>query len=150
VTERNRSRAELVLAREQLSSSEYRYRLLFERNPQPMVAYDRQTLQIVAVSNAMVANYGHAREEFVTMRIHDLVPPEDVDGFLSYLATGPSGASSTQGRGGTIIDVEVTSDNLALDGRECRIALYHDVTERNKAVAELAIARDQAVEASRR
>jgi two-component system, sensor histidine kinase len=163
VTERNRSRAELVGAREQLRSSEYRYRLLFERNPQPMVAYDRQTLHIVAVSNAMVASYGYSREEFLTMTIHDLVPREDVDGLLAYLATNPSGvrpapsadAAGTAGRparhqhkNGTIIEVEVTSDNLALDGRECRIALYHDVTERNKAVAELAIARDQAVEAS--
>jgi signal transduction histidine kinase len=35
-----------------------------------------------------------------------------------------------------------------VDGRECRIALYHNVTDRNRAATELAIAHDEAVEAS--
>ena len=37
-------RPALRLARAQLRSSEERYRVLFEHNPQPMVAYDRETL----------------------------------------------------------------------------------------------------------
>jgi signal transduction histidine kinase/CheY-like chemotaxis protein len=49
---------------------------------------------------------------------------------------------------GTIIDVEVTSDDLVLHGRECRVCLCQDVMERNRASAELALARDEAVEAS--
>src|SRR6202034_3694792 len=49
---------------------------------------------------------------------------------------------------GSLIDVEVTSDDLVLGGRPCRVCLCLDVTERNRAAAELAIARDQAVEAS--
>jgi len=35
-----------------------------------------------------------------------------------------------------------------LGDRDCRIALFHNVTERNRAIAELAVARDEAVEAS--
>ena len=49
---------------------------------------------------------------------------------------------------GTVIDVEVTSTVEELEGHVCRIAFYHDVTERNRVVAELARAHDQAVEAS--
>jgi signal transduction histidine kinase/ActR/RegA family two-component response regulator len=49
---------------------------------------------------------------------------------------------------GTIIDVEITSDDVVIDGRDCRIALCLNVTERNRATAELAVARDAAVEAS--
>src|ERR1019366_6158413 len=94
------------------------------------------------------------------MSIHDLVPPGDIDALLAYLAANPNGVrpgpvlegmdhpARHQHKDGTIIDIEVASDNLDLDGRECRIVLYHDVTERNKAVAQLAVARDQAVEAS--
>lgn len=48
--------------------------LLFEHNPQPMVAYERDTFVILAVSNAMVAAYGYAREEFLTMTMKDLFP----------------------------------------------------------------------------
>ena len=39
---------------------------------------------------------------------------------------------------GTIIEIEVTSSDVDVDGRECRIAHLHDVTERNRAAAEVA------------
>jgi hypothetical protein len=51
-------------------------------------------------------------------------------------------------RDGTVVDVEVTSDRVVVDGRECRIALYNDVTERKRLAREAAIAHDLAVEAS--
>ena len=160
VTEQDRANAELARAREQLRTSEERYRRLFEQNPQPMVAYDRETLEIVTVSNAMVAAYGYSREELHSMTIMDLVLPEDVDNLRSYLAGHPDGSrpelpgtqagypSRRRHKDGTVIEVDVTSENVELDGRECRLALYTDVTERNKAVAALAVARDQAVSAS--
>ena len=152
-------RPALRLAQERLASSEQRYRLLFERNPLPMVAYDRETLQIVAVSDAMVTSYGYSHDECLSMTIPQLLPPEDVPSLFAFLATNPNGSRPEFAghanyphrhvhKDGTIIDVEVTSDNVNLDGRECRIAFFQDVTERNRAATELAIARDQAVEAS--
>jgi len=145
-------------AREQLRSSEDRYRMLFEQNPQPLAVYDRNTLVIVAVSDAMPSHYGYTREEFETMTVLDLVPFEDVDAVRAYLESHPGGGRREDAqRGypgrhrlndGTTIDVEITSHNIDLDGRECRIALYDDVTERNQTARELAIARDRAVEAS--
>jgi PAS domain S-box-containing protein len=152
-------RPALRLAQERLASSEQRYRLLFERNPLPMVAYVRETLQIVAVSDAMLKSYGYTQDECLSMTIPQLLPPEDVPWLFAFLATNPSGSRPELAaqahyprrhvhKDGTIIDVEVTSDNVNLDGRECRIAFFQDVTERNRAATELAIARDQAVEAS--
>ena len=147
----------LTASREQLLASERQHRMLFEHNPQPMLAYDRATLEIVAASNAAVASYGYSREEFLSMTIRDLVPGEDVDTLEHYLDIKTSGRQPglvvahpwrLQYKDGTIIDVEVTSDDVILDGRECRIALWQNVTERNKASAEVALARDQAVEAS--
>jgi PAS domain S-box-containing protein len=143
-------RPALRRAREQLVSSEERSALLFSRNPMPVLAYDRSSLQIVAVSDAMIAKYGYSREELYSMTIKDLRPPEDAPRiepavFLTEVSALPI---RHQLKDGAIIDVEVTSNNVDLDGRECRIALYSDVTERNKAAAELAVARDEAVEAS--
>jgi PAS domain S-box-containing protein len=141
----------------QLSASELRYRLLFERNPQPMFAYERSTLEIVAVSNTTVAAYGYSREEFLSMTLRDLTPPEDAERFAVHFSvgegarqSGPAGPRPWRHRykDGTIVSVEVTSDDLLLDGRECRIVLCLNVTERNRVAAELAIARDTAVEAS--
>ena len=75
-------RRQLALNAEQagrLRSSAEQYRLLFEHNPQPMLAYDRATLRIMAVSNAAVAGYGYSREEFLSMTIKDLGPREDLE-----------------------------------------------------------------------
>jgi len=158
--ERAELETQLIRRNEQLRSSEEQYRLLFDQNPLPMLVYDRVTFEIVAVNSAAAGSYGYSREEFLAMTIKDILPPEDVELLLAFLASNPGGVQPTltasfAGRSwrhkykdGTIIDVEVTTSNLIHAGRDCRIALLHDVTERNRAAAEVAVARDQAVEAS--
>jgi PAS domain S-box-containing protein len=148
----------LEASREQVRASERQYRLLFEHNPQPMWVYDCETLQIVTVSSAAVARYGYSREEFLKLTAADLCPPEDVPAFLAFVDeardgrrrgfTVTSGSWRHRYKDGTIVEVEVTGDDLILDGRACRIVLSQDVTERNRAAAALAAARDQAIEAS--
>jgi two-component system, sensor histidine kinase len=149
----------LVNLNEELRASELRYRLLFDNNPQPMLVYDRETLEIVTANDALVTDYGYSRDDLAALRIVDLVPAEDVGSLHSWVGSDPRGQRARfagepdyphlcRRKDGTTVDIEVTSDNLVLDGRDCRIVLFHDVTARNKAVAELAIARDEAVEAS--
>jgi PAS domain S-box-containing protein len=142
---------------EELRSSHRQYRALFELSPQPMSVYDRATGRIVAVNDASVANYGYSREEFLSMTLVDLVPLEDLGEFESYAARAApdSGRGLTLARpwrhrlkNGSVIDVEVTSDDLTLDGRACRIVLCQDVTARKRAAAEVAAAHHAAVEAS--
>ncbi|MGH2850883.1 MAG: histidine kinase dimerization/phospho-acceptor domain-containing protein, partial [Solirubrobacteraceae bacterium] len=142
---------------EQLRSSEERYRVLFERNPQPLLTYERARRRIVAVSNAAISAYGYSREEFLAMTIEDLIPDEDaaavsadMDAFLAQPRPGPLLALPLRHRhkDGTVIDVEITSDDVELGGRDCRVVLCLDVTDRNRAAAEVTAARDAAVEAS--
>jgi PAS domain S-box-containing protein len=158
VTERNRATAELVQAREQLARSAAEHQLLFERNPQPLLVYDSDTLAIVAVSDAATASMGYTREEFMELTLFDIAPEEDHAPMRYFLNSHPAGSERLGlqlarprhhlAKDGTVIDVEVTSDDLVLSGRACRVCLCLDVTERNRASDELAIARDQAVEAS--
>jgi PAS domain S-box-containing protein len=140
---------------ELLHDSEEEHRLMFEQNPQPMMAHDRETLRFVAVSNAAVANYGYSREEFLSMTLLDIRPPEDVPGLLRRINAQrgdpqPWRPIQTRHRykDGTTVDVEVTGADITLGGRPCRIVLCQDVTERNRATAELAVARDEAIAAS--
>ena len=147
----------LAASREELESSERMHRVLFEQNPQPTFIYDRSTLRFIAVNDAAQEIYGYTREELLELSITDLTPEEDVEEYLRSLQPAENeeglGFRRAQARrhrykDGTIAEVEVTSNDVVLDGRACRIASTLDVTERNRAAAELAAARDAAVEAS--
>src|SRR5438309_9466823 len=51
--------------------SEDRYRSMFEKSPQPMWMFDRETLRFVEVNDAAVRHYGDSRDEFATLTIAD-------------------------------------------------------------------------------
>jgi len=62
---------------------------LFENTPLPMWIYDLDTLQFLAVNNSAVRHYGYSQEEFLSMRITDIRPPEDVPKLLEAIAVIP-------------------------------------------------------------
>jgi PAS domain S-box-containing protein len=153
------TRAELALdeSRKRLEASEKLRSAMFDGNPYPICVYDRDTLQIIGVNNAAEQIYGYSHDEWLSMKITDTLPPDEVSVFNEAFATPFENAQPGARRlhssrhvykDGTIHDVEVTSTDVVLDGRPCRIASAQDVTDQNRAAAELAAARDAAVEAS--
>jgi PAS domain S-box-containing protein len=136
----------------ELHSGESHYRLLFELSPLPMMVYERGTFRIVAVNKALVSNYGYTRKELLSLSIRDLHPPEDADLLVDVLASSPDLQVRFRSwrhryRDGTVIDVEVTSENLVVAGRKCRIAVCNNVTGRNRAnAARVKAAHDTSVE----
>lgn len=128
VTERKKADKKLVL-------SEKMYRMMFEGNPHPMMVYDTRSLAFLTVNNAAAAHYGYSREEFLSMTLKDIRPPEDVPGLLARLRGAPDGLFKTGVRrhmkkDGTLISVEITAHPTEYEGKEARVALVNDVTER--------------------
>ncbi|HEV8398844.1 MAG TPA: PAS domain S-box protein [Gemmatimonadales bacterium] len=125
-------------AADALRRSEERHRLLFDAGPHPMWVYDFETLRFLTVNDAAVRDYGYTREEFLTMTIADIRPPEEVPALLQHVATLRGGAALRPGlwrhrkKDGAIIDVEVVPYTLTLDGRPAALVLAQDVTERNQ------------------
>jgi two-component system cell cycle sensor histidine kinase/response regulator CckA len=123
-------------------NSETQYRLLFDNNPQPMWVYDLETLRFLAVNESAIQHYGYSREQFLGMTIKEIRPPEDVPALLGHVAQD-SGDIDKAGvwkhvkRNGEVIDVEITSHKIPFSGRPADLVLCHDVTQRNKAEAEL-------------
>ena len=119
-----------------LASSEERYRMLFEANPLPMWVYDAETLEFLAVNEAAVRKYGYARAEFLSMRITDIRPREDVDALLADLRQRGGPGSTAPGtwrhrrKDGSLIDVEITAGKVRFEGRPAALVLAQDVTER--------------------
>jgi PAS domain S-box-containing protein len=131
-------------AEEALRDSEERYRLLFEGNPQPMWVYDLETLSFLAVNEAAVQHYGYSREEFLALTIEEIRPTEDIPALHNVLETlSKRNGSGTrkyrwkhQKKDGTVIDVEITSHELAFAGRPARLVLASDVTDRLRQEAQ--------------
>src|SRR5579859_3770087 len=116
------------------------YELLFALSPNPMWVFDAVTYDFLAVNEAAIRHYGYTRDEFLTMKVRDIRPPEDVAKFLEFFTqTGPTAAASSRGewrhlrKDGSIIDVEIRSTTVVMDGRQGVLSLVEDVTERKRA-----------------
>ena len=124
-----RTRVEATLA-----VREQEYRLVFDANPQPMWVYDLETLRFLAVNDAAPAVYGYTRDEFLSMTIADIRPPEEVARMAASVQKPRTGAWSDGPwrhlrRGETPLWVEITATDLDFRGRPARLVLAHDVTE---------------------
>ena len=118
-----------------LRDSEERYRLLFESTPQPIWVYSEETQAFLAVNEAATRTYGYSRDEFLSITINDLRPKEDIPALLikSAIAEGGPVISSPwrhQTRGGKTIYVEMSSHPVVFDGKNSKLVIVNDVTER--------------------
>jgi two-component system cell cycle sensor histidine kinase/response regulator CckA len=121
-----------------LRESERRYRLLFEKSPLAIWVYDTETLEFLDINEAAVRLYGFGRDEFLSMTIKDIRPPEEIPALLADFVRNPLGHRvgsvwRHRRRDGTDILVEVASHPLDFGGRPARIVLAKDVTEHHRA-----------------
>ncbi len=109
------------------------FRAMAESSPNAMWIYDAKTLAFLWVNDAAVARYGYSREEFLAMRLVDVRPPEDVEGFLEHMQAlgqdpNPGQLWRHRARDGTIIEVEVTGGPVSYAEHPARFAIVRDVT----------------------
>jgi PAS domain S-box-containing protein len=131
-----------------LRESEEQYRLLFESNPHAMWVYDLETLKFLAVNDSSIDRYGYSREEFLSMTIRDIRPPEDVEALSAYLSSpnadlDHAGEWRHRKKDGGVINVEITSHRLDFGGRSAEFVLANDITERKRAEEALRESEDR-------
>ncbi|HET7241065.1 MAG TPA: ATP-binding protein [Gemmatimonadales bacterium] len=139
------------LHREALEANR-RYRLLFDANPQPMWVFDVDSLVFLAVNDAAVRHYGYTREEFLGMTVMDLRPEDDAalagPGFERNHREEAAFARH-QRKDGTVVDMEIISHPLELDGRRARLVLATDISDRTRVRAALHQQEEQLRQAQR-
>lgn len=128
-------------AEEELRANEQRYRHLFEQNPAMMLIYERGSLQLLAVNEAFLLNYGYSSEEALPLHLTDLYPEEEQTRIIE-VATKLSGYSNVGEwhhcrKDGFILSVVVTSNDISYQGRNARIAVITDLTERKRLEEQL-------------
>jgi len=124
----------------QAQDADRRYRLLFDANPQPMWVFDVDSLAFLAVNDAAIRHYGYSREEFLGMTVVDLRPEDDValagPGFERSHREEAAFARHER-KDGTIVDMEIISHPLELDGRRARLVLATDISDRTRVRAAM-------------
>ena len=113
------------------------YQRLFESHPVAMAIWDPATGQILAVNDAAVRQYGYDHEEARGLTVDRLVHPDDWPRLRERLATMPPGHVGGESfrhlrRDGSVVEVVVTGHELLLDGRQTRVVMALDVTERRR------------------
>ncbi len=127
-----------VKAERALRQNEEKYRLLFDNNPLPMFVYDQETYKFLDVNHSAIDRYGYTKEEFLEMSIMDIRPNVDASGFNELLRKRKNGMLKFGIwrhilKNGYIINVDLITHSISLNGRPARIVLANDVTEKVKA-----------------
>ena len=127
-----------------LEQSATNFRFLFANNPLTMWVYDLDTLAFLEVNAAAIEHYGYSRAEFLSMRLVDIRPPEDVTKLEAVVSDFTAGAVRHTGvwrhrtKGGRIISVDIISHSMAFSGRRAVLVVAIDVTDLKAAEAALA------------
>ncbi|HVO75222.1 MAG TPA: PAS domain-containing protein, partial [Ignavibacteriaceae bacterium] len=115
--------------------------LIFENNPLPIFIYDKETLFFLNVNSSAILLYGYTMDEFLSMTIMDLKPPEETPLLAKFLSTLKSESGSAtdikhKKKDGSIIIAEIFFHELAFNGRAARFVVVNDITERRKTEEE--------------
>ncbi|OYZ02098.1 MAG: histidine kinase [Sphingobacteriia bacterium 28-36-52] len=121
----------------ELTESEKRYSELFHLSPLPMWVYDIDSLEFLDVNEAAQRHYGFTEEEFLSMTLRDIRPKEDLPYFHAQLDLARkhaheymSGVFRHIKKNGEIINVDIQSNFISYKGRNARVILVNDITER--------------------
>jgi PAS domain S-box-containing protein len=129
------------------TGSEY-YEMLFVANPLPMWVFEIATGRFLAVNAQACKQYGYSEDEFLAMTIADIRPPDEHARLAKVRSTGPAGHREFGfwrhlRKDGTIINVEVSSDDIVFRGVAARLVLASDVTERVRSEAALRLSQER-------
>lgn len=122
-----------------LEESEKRYSNLFELSPQPMWIFNVNTLDFFQVNQAAVEQYGYTKDEFLKMKLFNLVIDDlsEQEKFIkskeiSFNNKVFKGRFKHRKKSGEIIDVDIYSNLYYINENAYESVIAIDVTEKIK------------------
>lgn len=138
VTERKR-------ADETLKLSELTYREIFNKIGETIWIHDIETLQFVDVNENATKMFGYSHDELMNLRLGDIssgVPPYDEENGVKLLKKAAEGEPQyfewhCRHKDGHFFWTEVSLKHGIIAGKECILAIEHDITKRKEAEEEI-------------
>jgi len=136
-------------AEEALRESEERYKALFEGAAEGIIVADTETKEFKYANPAVCRMLGYTEEELKRMGVCDIHPKEDLEYVISEFE-GQARGEKTLSPGlpclrkdGTIVYADINAAKVLVDGKECNVGFFTDITARRKTEEELQKARDE-------
>lgn len=111
---------------------------LFRKNPQAMFIYHLETFEFLDVNEAAVSIYGYSREEFLSMKITDIRPAEDLPALVKAVEQLQSGYrfignSRHIHKNRSIVHMEVSAFSITYNREHAGLIMSTDISNQVKA-----------------
>lgn len=115
---------------------------LFENHPTAMMVVECESRRLLAINHAALAQYGYTRDEFLSLKLSDIQPPEEAERMKASVTTlgdrvERMGEWQHRHKNGSLLDVEIRAQRIELAGRCALWLLAEDITERKRAETEV-------------
>jgi PAS domain S-box-containing protein len=130
---------ELKMAEHSLAESEEKYRVLLNGTSYGILAVDIETHRFLFSNPAVCSLFGYTEEEFYQLSIVNLVPIESLGLVMSEFEQQMRGeknisfAQTCLKKDGTVFYADIAGAPIVLNGRECNVGFFIDVTSRQRA-----------------
>lgn len=110
-------------------------RTLFDLNPDPIIIFGKENLNILDANSAFLDIYGYADDQIRDLTLWDLWPVEfhdemeDKQQLLKRERIKLDDPIIHQSRSGEIFHVKISAQDIDYEGTKARIAVIHDVTD---------------------
>lgn len=116
--------------------------ILYRENPNPILIYEPDSLDILAVNPAAVKLYGYGPDEWSRMTLRDIRPREDLDRLYSFCAARREEHAVTKEwrhrtMDGNIIYVNISSQPIEYEGQSAFLSIIHDITDQKETELKL-------------
>lgn len=135
-------------AEEALRESETRYRSLFEGAIEGIIVADIRTKEFRYANPAICKMLGYTEEEMRGMGVDDIHPKESLEHVYSEFEAQARGEKSLASnipclrKDGKVIYADINTTRILIDGKECNVGFFTDVTERKQAEEALAVEKE--------
>ena len=148
------STKQLIKSKKKTKASEIQNRILFNKNPRPMLIYAVDDLSILDVNDTIINKYGYSKSEFLKMKITDIRPKESSKLVIEDVANVKRGVEKVSEwvhltKMKEKIDVEISATFIDYFDQKARMVLIKDITKSKKEKEELKIERENAIKANK-